>query len=131
MFCRLARDRQIREISSTLKSFAFLSFFSKRLIRACYVVGASRYNDADLAKLPVLLVFGDHLDMPQPYSVSWQPFFEDRKTLVKRMRDAGGSATLLHPPELGIRGNSHMLMMDRNNHQIFGLIVRWIDRSVR
>jgi len=29
-------------------------------------------------------------------------------------------------PEIGINGNSHMLMMDRNSDQIAALIDRWL-----
>ena len=34
---------------------------------------------------------------------------------------------MLAPPDQGIRGNSHMMMQDRNNLQIADLILKWID----
>jgi hypothetical protein len=37
---------------------------------------------------------------------------------------------MMHLPKLGIRGNSHMLMQDRNNLQVADLIARWIDAHV-
>ncbi len=37
---------------------------------------------------------------------------------------------MLYPPALGIRGNSHMIMQDRNNLQIADLILKWIDERV-
>lgn len=37
---------------------------------------------------------------------------------------------LLYPPGLGITGNSHVLMTDRNNLQIAELIPAWIDETV-
>jgi hypothetical protein len=37
---------------------------------------------------------------------------------------------MFYLPALGIRGNSHMLMQDRNNLQLADLILRWIDRHV-
>jgi hypothetical protein len=36
----------------------------------------------------------------------------------------------MHLPKLGIRGNSHMLMQDRNNLQLADLILSWIDGHV-
>ena len=33
-------------------------------------------------------------------------------------------------PEMGIRGNSHMLMQDRNSLQIADLLLDWMDRCV-
>jgi hypothetical protein len=32
-------------------------------------------------------------------------------------------------PEGGIRGNSHMMMLDRNNRQIADRIMGWIERT--
>jgi hypothetical protein len=37
---------------------------------------------------------------------------------------------MLAPPERGIRGNSHMIMQDKNNLQIAELILQWIDARV-
>ena len=37
---------------------------------------------------------------------------------------------MLHPPALGILGNSHMFMLDKNNLQIADLILKWIDENV-
>ncbi|MCS6762999.1 MAG: hypothetical protein MO853_02145 [Candidatus Protistobacter heckmanni] len=45
------------------------------------------------------------------------------------MNKAGGKAELLLP-DIGIKGNSHMLMQDRNNLQIADLLAAWIDKNV-
>jgi hypothetical protein len=37
---------------------------------------------------------------------------------------------MLYPPDRGIRGNSHMIMQDRNNLQIAHLILAWIAEQV-
>ena len=37
---------------------------------------------------------------------------------------------MLNPPDRGIRGNSHMIMQDKNNLQIADLILQWIDEHV-
>ena len=37
---------------------------------------------------------------------------------------------MLNPSERGIRGNSHMLMQDKNNLQLADLILQWIDERV-
>ncbi|MGH9160980.1 MAG: hypothetical protein ACRD2X_13475 [Vicinamibacteraceae bacterium] len=34
------------------------------------------------------------------------------------------------PPDRGIRGNSHMIMQDKNNLQIADLILQWLDERV-
>ena len=42
------------------------------------------------------------------------------------IRAAGGSVDVVNLPEVGIKGNSHMLMMDKNNGQVADLIQKWL-----
>ena len=37
---------------------------------------------------------------------------------------------MMHLPALGIKGNSHMLMQDRNSDQLADLVIAWIDKHV-
>jgi 4-carboxymuconolactone decarboxylase len=85
-----------------------------------------------LATVPILVVFGDHRDTPTglPTLPSWQARFEACQALIGRITSAGGSAQMLNPPERGIRGNSHMIMQDKNSLQIADLILQWIDERV-
>lgn len=85
-----------------------------------------------LAKVPVLVVFGDHRDTPTgiPTLPSWQTRFEACQALISRLKNAGGQAEMLNPPERGIRGNSHMIMQDKNNLRIADLILQWLDERV-
>ena len=87
---------------------------------------------ATLAKVPILVVFGDHRDTPTgiPTLPSWQTRFEACQALISRIRSAGGRAEMLNPPDRGIRGNSHMLMQDKNNLQIADLILQWLEETV-
>ncbi len=84
---------------------------------------------ATLARIPTLVVFGDHLaDVTKP--LSWMNAFESCKTFVDQLAKAGGDAEMMHLPELGIKGNSHMLMQDKNSNQIADLLIAWIDHHV-
>ncbi len=87
---------------------------------------------ATLAKVPILVVFGDHRDTETglPTLPTWQGRFEACQAMIGRINSAGGQAEMLAPPERGIRGNSHMIMQDRNNLQIADLILQWIDARV-
>ena len=38
---------------------------------------------------------------------------------------------MMHLPALGIKGNSHMLMQDKNSDQLADLVIRWIDDARR
>jgi pimeloyl-ACP methyl ester carboxylesterase len=85
-----------------------------------------------LATVPILVVFGDHRDNPTglPTLPTWQARFEACQALIARLRSAGGQAEMLDPTTRGIRGNSHMIMQDKNSLQIADLVLRWIGERV-
>jgi hypothetical protein len=93
---------------------------------------ATQFTDpqiATLATIPILAVFGDHLDVPTGmFDFSWRTAYDDCKAFVARVNAAGGRAEMLNPPDQGIAGNSHMIMQDRNNLQIADLILAWLRR---
>lgn len=96
---------------------------------------SSVYTDDEidtLATVPILVVFGDHLDAPVPdgRDTYWMDSFNDCRALIDRVNAAGGNAKMFHPPNLGIFGNSHMIMLDKNNLQIADIIMEWIDQNV-
>ena len=78
-------------------------------------------------------MFGDHRDTTTGIGIrpSWQLSFEGCQALITRLKAAGGQAQMLSPAETGIRGNSHMIMQDKNNLQIADLILKWMDERVR
>jgi hypothetical protein len=49
---------------------------------------------------------------------------------VEKIKAAGGDAEMMYLPKLGIKGNSHMLMQDRNNLQLADMVLAWIDKHV-
>jgi hypothetical protein len=51
--------------------------------------------------------------------------------LIGRVKAAGGDAQMLNPPDRGIRGNSHMIMQDKNHLQIADVILQWIGEHAR
>jgi pimeloyl-ACP methyl ester carboxylesterase len=79
---------------------------------------------------PILVVFGDHLDAAVTVpGFSWRTAYEDCRTFVAEVNAAGGNATMLHLPAAGLEGNSHLLMMERNNLQIADLLIGWIKKG--
>lgn len=95
---------------------------------------SSSYSEEQIIKLsktPILVLFGDHIDDAQSIGPDWKPLFIDAQQFVARLNAANGNATMLHTTDLGIRGNSHMLMQDTNNIQIADLVMKWIDENVR
>jgi pimeloyl-ACP methyl ester carboxylesterase len=78
------------------------------------------------AGLPVLVMFGDYVDE----SPRWAPRLKSCREFITAANAAGGKAELLLLPDIGIRGNSHMLMQDRNSLQIADLLMTWIERHI-
>src|SRR5262245_54092232 len=68
---------------------------------------------ASLSKIPTAVMFGDHLGDVQ--GGNWNASYQGCQTFVQQMKAAGGDAEMMYLPQLGIKGNSHMLMQDRNN----------------
>ena len=95
----------------------------------------SKYTDEQiktLATVPILVVFGDHRDTPTGLSSlpSWQaPLTAVRRSSAASRRPAARRRCSTRA-ERGIRGNSHMIMQDKNNLQIADLILQWIDERV-
>jgi pimeloyl-ACP methyl ester carboxylesterase len=75
-----------------------------------------------LAKIPTLIVYGDHL------SGGFVKSYADcHDTYMPQIVAAGGDITFVSLPDMGITGNSHMMMLDRNNLDIADIIMGWID----
>ena len=89
----------------------------------------ANYTDAQVAKLkniPVLLVFGDNIEAETGVpGHSWKEAYDGWNSLIERLKKRGGKAETFFLPQMGIKGNSHMLMMDTNNQQIADLILAW------
>ena len=48
------------------------------------------------------------------------------KKFVAAVNRHGGDATLVHLPDIGIKGNTHFLMADKNNLDIAALMEEWL-----
>jgi pimeloyl-ACP methyl ester carboxylesterase len=78
-------------------------------------------EEATLASIPLLQVEGDLMTDAQK---------NERKAITERLASLGGDAMTIVLPEIGIHGNTHMLMMDKNNEQVADVIEAWIDEHV-
>ena len=86
---------------------------------------------ATLSKIPILIMFGDHLDdIPGPFNTLWPMNLDTCNKFVQQVTAAGGDARMMYLPKMGIKGNSHMMMQDKNNLQLADLILGWIDERV-
>lgn len=79
--------------------------------------------------VPVLELFGDHLDAPV---FTAGPRLQVRQAVVDRInRQPGGMAVLKKLPDAGMKGNSHMMMQDKNNLQVADFIIDWLRGALK
>jgi hypothetical protein len=84
---------------------------------------------ATLSRIPTLVMFGDHLgDVNAPFS--WLDAKNACDAFIDQLKKAGGDAQMMYLPAMGIKGNSHMLMQDKNSNQLADLLMAWIDHHV-
>jgi len=78
-----------------------------------------------LARIPILVIYGDHLEA----RASHLDGFANTKAFVQALNRHGGDARVIHLPEIGIYGNSHLMMLERNNVQIANLVSRFLQEK--
>lgn len=78
--------------------------------------------------IPLLTMFGDLFGVDVD---DWPGRLAECLNTVDRIKTAGGTAENIYLPDVGIYGNSHMLMMDVNNQQLADMILDWLNRNVR
>lgn len=82
-----------------------------------------------LTKIPILVVYGDNIpDKPttEPGPDQWRAFLGMARSWRDVVNRRGGDVTLVHLPDLGIRGNTHFPMSDLNNLQVADHLWRYL-----
>jgi pimeloyl-ACP methyl ester carboxylesterase len=73
-----------------------------------------------LAKIPIYIVIGDHA----------QDRVDASRKFQKEMASIGGHVTVDVLPEVGIFGNGHTMMLEKNNKQIMYRMIAWLEGNV-
>jgi pimeloyl-ACP methyl ester carboxylesterase len=76
-----------------------------------------------LKNIPTLFVYGDYIERDS----RWPKMRATGVAFADAMRAAGASVDVIDLPKAGIHGNSHMMMMDKNNIEVADLIQNWLD----
>ncbi|WDB80087.1 alpha/beta fold hydrolase [Escherichia albertii] len=91
--------------------------------------GAPDTAGVDLTQLrdiPFLVIWGDNLDAGETW---WPEFYRNVTAWAGKLSQANVPVTWLELPKLGIHGNSHILIMDRNADDIAALIQNWMSQQ--
>jgi pimeloyl-ACP methyl ester carboxylesterase len=113
-------------------NFAFnMALAYPEKIKAVVALEPSGFPDPDINDLsrlrgiPHLFVWGDHIADHALWSRIRSGPEKYRNALVK----VGVKAETLDLPARGMKGNSHMLMMDRNSDEIAALVQQWLSAN--
>jgi hypothetical protein len=92
-------------------------------------VGVPLEQFVALTKIPIVIYFGDNIPeepSPNPGQDNWRT----RLAMARLWRDAvnarGGDVTIVHLPELNIRGNTHFPFSDKNNVEVADLLSKFL-----
>jgi hypothetical protein len=83
-------------------------------------------NASAVAKIPSLILYGDYVSQ----FPNWAASLAACTAFAAQVTALGGDITVLQLPNIGIHGNSHMMMQDLNNLQVAHVINDWIVQHV-
>ena len=85
-----------------------------------------------LTKIPIVIYYGDFIPK-EPMANPGQDGWRARLEMARKWRDAvnkrGGDVTVVHLPEVGIKGNTHFPFSDLNNLQVADLMSTWLNKK--
>lgn len=92
-------------------------------------IGVPMSDFMKLTKIPIIIYYGDFIP-EKPIDNPGQDGWRARLEMARLWRDAvnkhGGDVTVVHLPEIGIKGNTHFPFSDLNNVEIADLMSEWL-----
>jgi hypothetical protein len=92
-------------------------------------IGIAKKDFMLLTKIPIVIYYGDNI----PESLSANPGADGwraRLAMARLWRDTvnmyGGDVTVIHLPEVGLKGNTHFPFSDLNNIEVADLMSKWL-----
>ena len=85
-----------------------------------------------LTKIPIILYYGDNIPeqaSQYPGQDNWRIRLQMAKLWVEAINRYGGDATLIHLPNIGIKGNTHFPFSDLNNVEIADQLSIWLQKK--
>ena len=104
---------------------ALLKEFSNKIKGAIILEGSSAPTDENLCcTIPTLYIWGSHIAKDS----NWEIYRGNMLKYYKNQKALQAPVTWINLPELGINGNSHFMMLDKNSTEIFMLINSWLEK---
>ena len=94
----------------------------KALVAVEPTLGGDKAKIASIKGTPVVMIYGDNArDHPR-----WSKIRQGGVEYAAAFKAGGGAIDVIDLPDVGLQGNSHMMMMDRNSDDIAALIQKWL-----
>jgi dienelactone hydrolase len=97
-------------------------------VKALVIIEGTIRGNAETASrlknVPILVLYGDNVEKSRMFS-------EQRDNNIRMAavaKEVGGSIEIVNLPEVGIKGNTHFMMMEKNNAEIADYIEIWLKR---
>jgi pimeloyl-ACP methyl ester carboxylesterase len=92
-------------------------------------IGVPMSDFIKLTKIPIIIYYGDNIPEKQinnPGQDGWRARLEMARLWRDAVNKHGGDVTVIHLPEIGIKGNTHFPFSDLNNVEIADLMSKWL-----
>lgn len=77
--------------------------------------------------IPLIDIFGDNV-IGNTTGLG-EGRYNGRKATIDKINAAGGKADIVLLPSVGLYGNTHMLMQDKNNSKVADYLIKWVDKK--
>lgn len=95
-------------------------------------IGVPMAGFMKLTRIPIIIFYGDFIP-EKPSDNPGQDGWRVRLEMARKWRDTvnrhGGDVTVVHLPDMGIRGNTHFLFSDLNNKQVADLMSKFLSEK--
>ena len=82
-----------------------------------------------LTQIPIIIFYGDNIPAQpttMPAQDSWRARLAMARLWAEAVKRHGGDVTVVHLPEIGIKGNTHFPFSDLNNTEIADLVSKFL-----
>jgi hypothetical protein len=97
---------------------------------ALEALGVPMADFLHLTKIPIVVYYGDYIPdepSPNPGQDAWRVRLDMARLWAQAVNRRGGDVSVVHLPEMGIRGNTHFPFSDTNNIEIADLMARFLE----
>ncbi|NYJ28213.1 alpha/beta fold hydrolase [Allomuricauda sp. ARW1Y1] len=96
---------------------------------ALQAIGVPQAEFLKLTKIPIVIYYGDFIPEeydPNPGTDGWRVRLEMARIWAEAVNKQGGDVTVVHLPEIGIKGNTHFPFSDLNNVEVADVMSAWL-----